>query len=58
MLGLRLVTMLGLIFFDLCEGFAWVGLAKLGCFRFFDQFNGTWTRIQWAEILDETFFGN
>jgi len=24
-------------FFDWGEGFAWGGLAKLGCFRFFDQ---------------------
>jgi len=45
-------------FFDLGEGFAWDRLAKWGRFRFFDQFDGPWTPIQWAKILAETFCGN
>ena len=44
-------------FFDCGEGFAWGGLAKLGCFRFIDQFDGPWTPIAWTKILAQTVFG-
>jgi len=45
-------------FFDLGEGFAWERLAKWGGLCFLTKFDGPWTLIQWAEILDRTFCGN
>jgi len=43
-----------IVTFDWGEGFAWGGLAKLGCFRFFDQL---WRALD-ANPMDQNFGAN